>query len=476
MAYYPAPTGGGGGGGLAQAISLWNQFLGPGAEDRKLRNQRDLAAEERAQAEELRAQGRDVRSQASNELAMRQGEQQFEIGGQTLAQNSREAARSKGTAAIGQVPALPDIPFFPGVGEAWNDTAQEMKQTPFAELTQRGQGVASAAPQSAFPDLNELDIAPAWDAAVGVRTGSKGSVPVGSSFSEGKLTTSFKPAAALQAEAAAKQGESQGKLDETNRKAAEQMLQRFNSEPVVQHFGKASSSYEGLRRAVESSRTKPSGANDIAIVFSFMHTIEPTSTVREGEFATAENSGGIPAQVRNLYNKVVSGQRLPQEQREEFLKTADGNLAGHATVADRLRGRYLDDAQRLGVPAALFNPNSFGQGDAAPPGTPPGAGGAEKPFVVNSPEDMKAAIAAGAKSILSNGKVIPLRSGAATAASPQIGPVSPISVEPPGDTSTNLFPGLTETDPAKRALQRAVERILLPQVPVFDLRPPTFRR
>ena len=63
-------------------------------------------------------------------------------------------------------------------------------------------------------------------------------------------------------------------------------------------------------------------AADIALIFGFMKQQDPQSTVREGEFATAQNSGGIPDAVRNAYNKAISGQRLQPAQRADFVNTS----------------------------------------------------------------------------------------------------------------------------------------------------------
>lgn len=65
-----------------------------------------------------------------------------------------------------------------------------------------------------------------------------------------------------------------------------------------------------------------SGPASIAMVFKFMKALDPTSVVREGEFATAEKSAGVPDSVRNMYNKVVKGVRLGDEQIKQFVSTA----------------------------------------------------------------------------------------------------------------------------------------------------------
>jgi len=64
------------------------------------------------------------------------------------------------------------------------------------------------------------------------------------------------------------------------------------------------------------------GPASIALVFKFMKALDPTSVVREGEFATAENSAGVPESIGNIYNKLVRGERLGDVQIEQFIQTA----------------------------------------------------------------------------------------------------------------------------------------------------------
>ena len=101
-----------------------------------------------------------------------------------------------------------------------------------------------------------------------------------------------------------------------------------------------------------------SGPSSIAMVFKFMKALDPTSVVRESEFATAENSSGVPENVRNIYNKLVNGGKLGAVQVNEFVDTAKG-LANSAidsstsevngflntfegTIPDGFRGKMLN--------------------------------------------------------------------------------------------------------------------------------------
>jgi len=69
---------------------------------------------------------------------------------------------------------------------------------------------------------------------------------------------------------------------------------------------------------VKASVDDPSAAGDLALIFNFMKMLDPGSVVRESEFATAQNAAGIPDIVRNLYNRVLTGERLGLAQRADF--------------------------------------------------------------------------------------------------------------------------------------------------------------
>ena len=73
----------------------------------------------------------------------------------------------------------------------------------------------------------------------------------------------------------------------------------------------------------------PSAAGDIAMIFAFMKMLDPTSVVRESEYATAAAAGPlVDTKTRGLYNQIVLGQRLTAAQRADFLKTVEGVYRG----------------------------------------------------------------------------------------------------------------------------------------------------
>ena len=77
-------------------------------------------------------------------------------------------------------------------------------------------------------------------------------------------------------------------------------------------------------KALKGLQKIPSGPAALAVVFKFMKALDPTSVVREGEQASAEQSAGVPAAVRNFYNKLASGEKLGVEQIQQFVDTAQG--------------------------------------------------------------------------------------------------------------------------------------------------------
>ena len=73
-------------------------------------------------------------------------------------------------------------------------------------------------------------------------------------------------------------------------------------------------SYGKLNKAISAG----TAAGDLSAIFAYMKMIDPGSTVREGEMATAKNAAGVPQRVVNLYNAALAGEMLSPQQREDF--------------------------------------------------------------------------------------------------------------------------------------------------------------
>jgi len=119
----------------------------------------------------------------------------------------------------------------------------------------------------------------------------------------------------------------------------------FTGLQPVKDFSGVSFSYS----RVISSATDPSAAGDLALIFNFMKVLDPGSVVREGEFATASNAGGIDDSIRNIYNRVRDGTRLTEKQRADFVDRASKLYKGAEDQYMNLAGQYGNFAKNAGL-------------------------------------------------------------------------------------------------------------------------------
>lgn len=103
------------------------------------------------------------------------------------------------------------------------------------------------------------------------------------------------------------------KQSEQNLKTEEGLRKEFNT--LLKDFFLVADA----NARVKAAGIEPTAAGDLALIFNFMKMLDPGSTVREGEFANAQNSASVPQRVRGLYNSIVNGQRLSEVQRNDFL-------------------------------------------------------------------------------------------------------------------------------------------------------------
>jgi len=102
-------------------------------------------------------------------------------------------------------------------------------------------------------------------------------------------------------------------------------------------------------RELKSTLGRGDAAGDRAAIFNFMRALDPTSVVRESEQATAENARGVPDSIRAWWNKIVSGQALTPEQREQFLGTVGGIYKAGLESHQRRVAEYSADAEAAGI-------------------------------------------------------------------------------------------------------------------------------
>ena len=119
--------------------------------------------------------------------------------------------------------------------------------------------------------------------------------------------------------------------------------------------------------------SEDSAVGDLALIFGYMKMLDPGSVVREGEFATAQNAAGVPERIRNIYNKVISGERLNAGQRKAFKGQAEKLYQTAAEQEKTVR----DGIGRIAKGYGLKTENIFYESTETPPGQiPPGSSNA----------------------------------------------------------------------------------------------------
>ncbi len=138
---------------------------------------------------------------------------------------------------------------------------------------------------------------------------------------------------------------------------------------------------------IRASASPASPAGDLSMIFNYMKMLDPGSTVREGEFATAARAKPLLEQLGINWDAVSNlweGKQLTATQRQDFvdraerlydaqLKDYEMRAAEYRTLAEQYDFdpyRVVPDRQyreRAGVPARI---NNDAEWEALPPGTP----------------------------------------------------------------------------------------------------------
>lgn len=156
------------------------------------------------------------------------------------------------------------------------------------------------------------------------------------------------------------------------------LRQEFQTQQVYKDMQTVASAYEKVKS------TSDTGAGDISLIFAYMKLLDPNSTVREGEFATAQNAGSVPDSLVAQYNKAINGQRLAPEVRQQFRTEAGHVFGAQKQRYDAVAKQYGRLAEQAGIPqqdvvldpgfAAAAAPAGGAHAPGAPSRTDPATG------------------------------------------------------------------------------------------------------
>lgn len=146
------------------------------------------------------------------------------------------------------------------------------------------------------------------------------------------------------------------KQSEINKKAGEvpqtatELRKEFNARPDVKTFRDVSIQ----KQKIESAANNPSAAGDLNLIFSYMKMLDPSSTVRDTEFANAQNAAGVPDKIINEYNRIKTGQRLNPTQRQDFVNQVKGLYESHKQSYDAAVNEFSDYAKQYKLDPSLI--------------------------------------------------------------------------------------------------------------------------
>ena len=136
-------------------------------------------------------------------------------------------------------------------------------------------------------------------------------------------------------------------------------------------FDALSSDFRKVRDSygrIIASAEDPSPAGDLALIFNYMKVLDPGSVVRESEFATAEGARAalekakesgetVPNFIWGIINRLSTGQRMLENQRNDFVNRAGKLFQSQANIQQRQINRFTGIADRSNLnPENIIDP------------------------------------------------------------------------------------------------------------------------
>jgi len=140
-----------------------------------------------------------------------------------------------------------------------------------------------------------------------------------------------------------------GGLNEEQAKLSNDLFTKLHASEPVKNFSGLNAQYAALENLI-MSKEKLDGPGDIAMVFTFMKSLDPRSVVRESEFEVAAKAGGLPEQLVNEYTRLKSGGFITSDMKRKFLKAARQAAKAYEDAANIQRQSYIDQGGRFGLP------------------------------------------------------------------------------------------------------------------------------
>jgi len=119
-------------------------------------------------------------------------------------------------------------------------------------------------------------------------------------------------------------------------------------------YSNQTKNYREVRDAYNKiENSSDTGVGDISLITAYMKMIDPASSVRETEFANAEEASGYLRKVYNIDAKITKGNRLDPATRKDFMNEAKTIFGTYQTQKDSLTDEYSRLAGEIGVSPSL---------------------------------------------------------------------------------------------------------------------------
>jgi len=159
---------------------------------------------------------------------------------------------------------------------------------------------------------------------------------------------------------------------EAQANAGKQAQRQFEQENTLRdEFQKLTSDFRIVQTSFENIRSAAKandGAGDMSLLYNYVRLLDPTSVVRESEFAAAAASGSLGERVQTAYERIASGARMPESLRQSFIREGrnlyNNQLNSHNTVADQYEQLARDNGLE---PKRVVTRFARPQDDAQPP-------------------------------------------------------------------------------------------------------------
>jgi NACalpha-BTF3-like transcription factor len=129
--------------------------------------------------------------------------------------------------------------------------------------------------------------------------------------------------------------------------AQTKLRKEWKSDPITKatQTGKVA-----IDKVLSAGEGDPNAIKDHSLVFNYMRMVDPGSTVREGEFTTVQEAGGVVDRFTvGLFNRTLQGEMLTPTQREQLIETSQALWQKQVDAQNQINSEYSRLAGQAGL-------------------------------------------------------------------------------------------------------------------------------